>query len=119
MRVKLINRHAPDGRVHWSLTVGREYTVIGIGADDYRIVDDGGDPYLFDAQCFVVTDPTEPDFWCCDVGEDGERYCYPEEFGQPGFFEDYFDGNEAVRRGFFTLYRQLYEGAEPGRGEAP
>ena len=115
MRVKLVNRHAPDGTVHESLTVGREYTVVGIEADDYRIVDDTGEPHLFNAPCFEATDLTEPPFWECEIGEEGERYCYPKEFGQPGFFEDYFDGDEATRSRFWALHAQLYESTEPRR----
>ena len=47
------------------------------------------DPVLYDPACFRIVDPQEPEFWVCEIGEDGERYCYPPEWSEVGFFEDY------------------------------
>ena len=70
MRVILRNNQDPDdGRVYWSLTVGREYEVVSISADHYRIVDDTGDPYIFEPACFEVVDDNEPAFWKVSFGE--------------------------------------------------
>lgn len=79
------------------LTVGRVYPVIGIEADDYRILNDEGQPYLYAHELFTVVDAQEPADWETDYGEEGERYAYPPELNEPGFFEDYFDGKtEAI-----------------------
>jgi hypothetical protein len=86
------------------LTVGRVYPVIGIEADDYRILNDEGQPYLYAHELFAVVDDQEPADWETDYGEEGERYAYPPELNEPGFFEDYFDGKtEAI----VTFHRYL------------
>src|SRR5688572_531107 len=74
------------------LTSGRIYSVIGIEADDLRLLNDDGQPYLYPRNLFVVLDIEEPADWQTEYGEEGERYAYPPELGRPGFFEDYFNG---------------------------
>lgn len=113
MKIKPIKTKAPDGRV-LSLTLEREYEVLGIEADWFRLLDDpgnkpyGNDPVLFEPNCFEVTDPIEPSFWTCSVGDDGERYCYPPEWGIVGFFEDYHEGVEEVRKQFWEDLQRYY-----------
>lgn len=108
-----IKAKASNGTV-LSLTMGREYEVLGIEADDFRILNDpdskpyGNDPVLFDQEYFEVTDTTEPAFWACSFGENGERYCYPPEWSNPGFFEDYHDGVEEVINQFWGDLRRYY-----------
>lgn len=108
---------SPDerfGLIRKSLTVGREYEVLGIEADYYRLLNDpetwpyGNDPVLFDPSCFHLIDASEPSFWVCQTGEEGERYCYPPEWNEPGFFEDYHDGVEAVRQRFWEDLQRYY-----------
>ena len=100
MKVVLRNPIAPDGRHHWSLTVGHAYSVLGIECDEYRLLDDTGEPLLFPPECFEVVDSAEPAFWVSDVGDEGERYSYPPGWGVPGFFEGWHDGVELVRQAF-------------------
>jgi hypothetical protein len=100
MKVLLTNPYAPDGRHFWSLTVGREYEVIGIEADNFRLMDDCGEPVLFDPICFEATDFQEPSFWINEFGEDGERYAYPPGWGVPGFFEAWHDQVEIIQSMF-------------------
>jgi hypothetical protein len=101
MKVILRNPHASDGRdFRHSLTVGGEYEVLGIEADYYRLLNDKGEPILYDFQCFDVVDPTEPAFWMSELGNEGERYAYPPGWGVPGFFEAWHDGNKLVREVF-------------------
>ena len=92
MRVKV---RTPDStsklKMPFSLTPGETYVVIGIEADDYRILGDTGEPPLYPAELFEVVDSREPSDWVSNYGEDGERYAYLPELGAPGFFEDYFD----------------------------
>ena len=114
MKVVLQSDHDPEtGATNWSLTIGEQYEVIGMEADRLRIVDDTGDPVLFHPACFDIVDATEPDFWIASVGEDGERYAYPPGWGRPGFFEDYHDQVEEVRRRFWADHRRLYGAPRP------
>lgn len=80
------------------LTPGMDYRVIGIECNDYRILNDDGDPVLYPPQLFDITDATEPADWISTV-EDGCRYAYSTEFNEGGFWEDYHDKvPEAVER---------------------
>ena len=76
---------------HPDLSEDQRYFVLGIEADDYRILNDLGKPYLYDSILFDVLDSTEPVDWTTEFGEDGERYSYPAPLNVPGFFEDFFD----------------------------
>ena len=67
------------------------YFVIGIEADDFRILNDAGKPYLYPPELFSIINSTEPEDWITDFGDDGERYSYPIQLNNPGFFEDVFD----------------------------
>jgi hypothetical protein len=59
------------------LTLERQYAVIGIEADDLRILNDKGCPYLYPSELFDITDPLEPEDWVTELGEQGEKYAYP------------------------------------------
>lgn len=93
----MIVRHKQSRPAHGDLTVGNVYQVLGIEADDLRIMNDVGQPYLYPVSLFEVVDNTEPSDWKTTVGPDGERYAYPPALALPGFFEDYFDGQRAAR----------------------
>lgn len=73
------------------LTSGQLYDVIGIEANDLRIINNGGRPFLYPADLFSLVDAREPADWVTEFGEDGERYSYPPSLNKPGFFEDFFD----------------------------
>jgi len=45
------------------LTPHQKYVVIGIEADDLRILNDQGRPYLYPSRLFEVVDHHEPDDW--------------------------------------------------------
>lgn len=90
------------------LQPGLPYFVIGIEADNYRILNDHGKPYLYAAEGFDVVDPQEPQDWVTEYGEDGERYAYPPALNSIGFFEDYFDGHpQAVAIFWHTLNQRM------------
>ena len=90
------------------LSPRQPYFVIGIEADDYRILNDMGKPYLYPAEIFEVIDNGEPDNWITEYGEDGERYPYPEPLKATGFFEAYCDGKtEAFSRFWHTINARL------------
>jgi len=73
------------------LSTRQPYMVIGIEADDFRVLNDAGRPYLYPARLFAVIDRREPADWVTELGDDSERYAYPPPLNKPGFFEDFFD----------------------------
>lgn len=97
MIVELRRRH----RRYRDLTPDRPYVVIGIEADHFRILNDQGRPFLYPARIFRIVDRREPDNWISEVGEEGERYAYPQPLNGTGFFEDFFDGNKRAVRTFW------------------
>ena len=82
------------------------YAVIGIEADDLRILNDQGRPYLYPQLLFEVVDGTEPTDWITDFGAEGERYAYPVEINSPGFFEDFFDAQSSAVATFWRVINQ-------------
>ncbi len=97
VELKRRNRRYPD------LSVGRPYVVIGIEADDFRILNDQGRPFLYPARIFAIVDRRKPGDWVSEVGEDGERYAYPGSLNGAGFFEDFFDGHKRAVRTFWRV----------------
>lgn len=90
------------------LTPDQPYLVLGIEADDLRILNDQGRPYLYPRELFTVIDAREPEDWVNELGEDQERYAYPPPLNSSGFFEDYFDGKpEAVATFWRVMNRRL------------
>ncbi len=88
------------------VSVGQEYAVIGIEADDYRILNDAGKPYLYPHEDFEVVDGDEPVDWVVSVGDDGERYAYPPALNTVGFFEDFFDAKREAIAAFWRVVNQ-------------
>jgi len=99
MIVKLKEQRAdyPD------LSPDQPYYVIGIEANDFRILNDNGKPYLYPADLFILVNAHEPSDWITEYGDDGERYSYPPLLNKSGFFEDYFDGNDKMRSLFWHI----------------
>ena len=88
------------------LTLGQHYAVLGIEADDFRLLNDRGHPYLYPSQLFEVVDPREPEDWITERGEDGERYAYPPPLNACGFFEDFFDAKKMAVVTFWQVVNQ-------------
>ena len=88
------------------LTAGQSYVVIGIEANDLRILNDAGRPYLYARRLFELVDPREPCDWVTEYGEDGERYAYPPPLNTPGFFEDFFDDKPEAVGTFWRIVNQ-------------
>lgn len=61
VRLRSKNSRYPD------LSPQQNYVVIGIEADDLRILNDRGRPYLYPARLFEVVDPREPQNWAMTV----------------------------------------------------
>lgn len=102
VKLRRKNSRFPD------LSHRQHYVVIGIEADDFRLLNDQGRPYLFPARLFEVVDHQEPDNWVTEIGDDGERYAYPPPLNAPGFFEDFFDeATNAVSTFWRTVNQNL------------
>jgi hypothetical protein len=86
-----------------ALTPGQQYSVIGIEADDYRLLNDAGRPYLYPASAFEIVDPKQPERWITETGKEGEHYAYPPELNGPGFFGDFFDHEPAAIATFWRF----------------
>lgn len=91
---------------HPELTPGQSYVVIGIEADDYRILNDHGRPYLYPHDLFEVEVAYEPNDWVTEIGEEGERYSYPPTLNATGFFENFFDGKQEAIALFWRVINQ-------------
>ena len=100
VKLKAMNPSYPD------LSEDQPYFVIGIEANDYRILNDAGKPYLYPPELFDVVDTGEPNDWVTEIGEDGERYSYPEPLNRVGFFEDYFDHKREQTSVFWQIVNQ-------------
>ena len=95
------------------LTAGREYQVLGIEGDWYRVLDDKNEPILVDPKACELTDPTEPPDWIREE-IDGELYAYPPALNRVGFFEDYYDKQDQAVREFRLYLREHSESESRG-----
>ena len=100
------------------LTPRLSYVVIGIEADDFRILNDQGRPYLYPSRLFKVTDPEKPNDWVRTRGEEGELYAYPPPLNASGFFEDFFDAKPKAVGMFWRIVNQRLASAARPRQRA-
>jgi hypothetical protein len=91
-----------------TITVGREYWVLGIECGHYRIVNDDGDPVLYEPTWFTVIDDAIPASWVQELVGTAEWTAYPADLNERGFFERYHDGKpDAVEQ--FRQFVQWFE----------
>jgi hypothetical protein len=102
----------------WSLTPGKEYVVIGLDHESYRIVDDKGEPILFPKEGFKILDATIPEDWVWKKFSADEYYADPPELGRTGFYEDYFDGNAETAEQLRDYLRRAKGKEKPASGVA-
>lgn len=88
------------------LTFGQLYVVIGIEADELRLLNDAGRPFLYPPDLFSLVDLSEPVDWVTEFGDDGERYSYPLPLNKSGFFEDFFDEKAKAFATFWRVVNQ-------------
>jgi hypothetical protein len=88
------------------LSAFQPYFVIGIEANDFRILNDKGKPYLYPPDLFDVIDAQHPPDWVTEFGTDGEQYSYPASLNVPGFFEDFFDQKPEQTSTFWHVLNQ-------------
>lgn len=103
MIVKLTKNSAqyPD------LSTEREYAVIGVEANDLRILNDRGQPYLYPSALFDIMDDRLPENWVLEFGESGEKYAYPPALNGVGFFEDFFEHKPQAVSEFWGFINHL------------
>jgi len=101
----IVKLRQPD-EAYPDLTCGQCYVLIGIEADDFRLLNDRGRPYLYPHQLFEVVDPEKPSNWIIETGDDGELYAYPPMLNEVGFFEDFFDGVESAVSTFWRVVNE-------------
>lgn len=96
--------HEPGeaGLVFQNFTVAKTYLVCAIEYDNYRLVNDLGEPILAPIDRFEVIDPRTPkSFFTHDHGSG------PGTFLVPGFFERWHDGDLRFQRLFDLEYQRL------------
>lgn len=87
------------------LIIGKDYTVLGIEYDDYRIVNEYGRPYLYPPGLFTIVDASHPEW--IENWDDGYRTAYPEELNGVGFFEDLLEGDPQARAVFEEYLKRV------------
>lgn len=98
----IVKLKKPSNR-YQDLTSGQLYDVIGIEADELRIINNAGRPFLYSPDLFLLIDAREPRDWVTEFGDDGERYSYPPPLNRPGFFEDFFDQKAKAVAAFWRV----------------
>jgi hypothetical protein len=96
------------------LTFRQPYVVIGIEADDLRLLNDAGRPFLYPPDLFSLIDRKEPADWITEYGDDGERYSYPGPLNKSGFFEDFFDEKVKAVATFWRVVNQRLAASQRG-----
>lgn len=94
------------------LAFGQPYVVIGIEADELRLLNDAGRPFLYPPDLFSLVDSGEPVDWVTEFGDDGERYSYPPLLNKSGFFEDFFDEKAKAVATFWRVMNQRLAGSQ-------
>jgi len=103
MKVKAkpeVHDHLLDEFDNQGLEPNKEYEVIGMSYDYYRVLDDYGEPILYPKYLFDVTDSAVPKTWTRKDYAEDEYYLDPPELSELGFYEDYFDGKSEARATF-------------------
>ena len=112
--MKVIYKRKPaDGTIP-RLIFGREYLVVGLDDENYRVVDEDSEPILYARECFDVTDASIPPDWVRDEGRAGDYYIDPPECAKRGFYEAYFDDKPEAVATFNRVLARLRAGEEEG-----
>lgn len=97
-------------RRYRDLTFGQGYVVIGIEADEFRLLNDAGRPFLYPPHLFSLIDSRKPVDWVTEFGDDGEQYSYPPPLNKSGFFEDFFDEKTKAVATFWRIVNKRLAG---------
>lgn len=105
--MKAIYTHSPKDGTNPRLTKGREYFVVGLDNEHYRIVNDANEPILYPKECFIANEREVPKDWVKRDYPDGEYHIDPPECAYPGFYEEFFDGNNQIRQQFKDVLMRI------------
>lgn len=113
-----LKKAIPAGCVPRRLSANRQYLVLGISADAFRLLDDEDDPVLHEPDLFDVIDGTEPNDWVFEYGEDGERYEHAAELPRYAW-EDYHDRVEEAVQAVQAYLRRVGPCSWPVKASGP
>lgn len=122
MRVKAkanIAQIKPEEFLYQGITPSEHYFVIEISQDDFRVMDDKGEPILYPKVLFEVLDMRLPSGWRYCEYADGEYHVEPLQTGRPGFYEDFFcsDGDRIAQASARQALREALERAREAGDE--
>jgi hypothetical protein len=110
---RLLDSHdMPTDKSPW-LTIGGIYHVLGIwmepGSHRFRLLGDQRPPGLHSADAFELVTAVIPSTWIVRSPKVGCFALEPAEWGRPGFWESYFDGDTEAQQTFQTELRKIVE----------
>ena len=102
-----------DGLLHPGISPLEEYFVLGISQEDFRIVDDQGEPFLYPKELFEVLDPSLPPGWQFEESPDGAYHLGPTKTLVRGLYEDFVgsDGDRVAQAQAQQAVREVLEAA--------
>lgn len=106
-----IHQPSTEGQTFPTFTAGRVYVVCAIAYDDYRLVNDAGEPVLAPMERFDVVAAGLPS-WSLRT----EDHQGPGMFLVPGFFERWHDGDARFKRLFELEFRRVLAEDESRNG---
>jgi hypothetical protein len=90
-----------------AITPGKDYLVLELDDEYYRILNDAGDPVLIRKWVFGTPRGVVPRDWIrLEFPPDGYRVC-PARFAEGGFWDRYFDGDVSAARTFDEVHREV------------
>ena len=100
MKIKLKDNHNI-----FALNSQKVYDVLCIEENDYRIINNMGDPVLYEISIFELYDTCVPHNWVIEIDSSINTdntiiYLGPEIFNAQYFFEDFFDGDIIIQNMF-------------------
>lgn len=99
--VRIVSPTGEQVDTHPSVHIGGEYLALEVYASQgrpvrIRVADDaGGVPGLWEATMFVTVDGRIPPNWTAHIDDRGVRFA-PTRWHEPGFWEQYCDGDTAA-----------------------
>ncbi len=113
--VRLVNVRGEPVRISSWLTIGKEYLVLEVYAEEqrgslFRVISDEGTPILASSSQFEAASDAIPKCWIATLGPDRLVFS-PSAFRAPGFWERYFDRDGAARDEFNKVVKLIEEQA--------
>jgi hypothetical protein len=107
-----------EGTTNGWLTLGKEYHVLAINggkgpvATTYRVRTDDPShaPVMCPAEEFKIISPEIPSGWVFELHSDREWSLEPAVWAEKGFWERYFDGDEAAKAVFDKEFMAITNG---------